>query len=140
MNQKNVVIQKLEENALRKTPIRKAVLELFIRNQGEALPSKDIEEALGNPDRITLYRTLKTFEQKGVIHQAVDGSGTVKYALCQDKCTHHEHHDNHAHFHCTACEKTTCLDSRVEQKFDTPSGFKVQQVHLVMEGICPDCS
>ena len=63
------VIQKLEQSNLRKTAIRKEVLQLFLKAKGNALSSRDIESQLENPDRITLYRTLRTFEEKGLIHR-----------------------------------------------------------------------
>jgi len=66
---------------LRKTNIRKEVLESFISSEGRALSHSQLELMLEDTDRVTLYRTLKTFEQKGIIHQAVDGSGIMKFAL-----------------------------------------------------------
>jgi Fur family ferric uptake transcriptional regulator len=138
MDQK--VIQILEGSELRKTNIRKEVLQLFIEQKGKALSSREIEESLDHPDRITLYRTLKTFEQSGVIHQAVDGSGTAKYALCSEDCDLHEHHDEHAHFHCLKCGKTVCLPGHFESQINLPEGYKVEHTHLVLEGECKECN
>ena len=134
------ILDKLEQSDLRKTAIRKEVLQLFLQHKGRALSSKEIEEALGQADRITLYRTLKTFEQSGVIHQAVDGTGTAKYALCLDDCTTHEHHDEHAHFHCLRCGKTICLEGPIEPKVKVPEGYRVHHAHLVLEGECAECA
>jgi Fur family ferric uptake transcriptional regulator len=134
------ILEKLEQSDLRKTAIRKEVLQLFLKNKGRALSSKEIEEALGQADRITLYRTLKTFEQSGVIHQAVDGTGTAKYALCLDDCSTHEHHDEHAHFHCLRCGKTICLEGNIEPKVKVPEGYRVHHAHLVLEGECAECA
>ncbi|MCB0641481.1 MAG: transcriptional repressor [Phaeodactylibacter sp.] len=133
------VLQKLDDLDLRKTPIRKEVLQLFLEQKGRAFSSKEIEMALDNPDRITLYRTLKVFEQNGVIHQAVDGSGTAKYALCDDDCSDQCHHDDHAHFHCLNCGKTVCLEGKIESTIKVPKNFQVEQTHLVLEGRCSDC-
>ena len=137
---KEEILQRLEESDLRKTAIRKEVLQLFLEQRGRALSSKEIEQSLDKPDRITLYRTLKAFEQNGVIHQAVDGSGTAKYALCEDNCSVHDHHDEHAHFHCLNCGKTICLEGKVDSQIKVPEGYKVRQAHLVLEGECRDCS
>lgn len=133
------VLQKLDELELRKTTIRKEVLQLFLDSKGRAFSSKEIEQELDNPDRITLYRTLKVFEQNGVIHQAVDGSGTAKYALCADDCTDENHHDDHAHFHCLNCGKTVCLESELQSTVKVPKGYRVEQIHLVLEGRCASC-
>jgi Fur family ferric uptake transcriptional regulator len=134
------VLKKLEQLDLRKTAIRKEVLQLFFKYKGRALGSREIEEALGHADRITLYRTLRTFEQSGVIHQAVDGTGAAKYALCLDDCTTHEHHDEHAHFHCTRCGRTICLEGKLDLKVKAPRGYRVHHAHLVLEGECADCA
>lgn len=140
MKMENEALKKLEKSDLRKTAIRVEVLQLFLTHKGRALSSKEIEEALDNPDRITLYRTLKAFEQSGVIHQAVDGTGTAKYALCPDKCTSHEHHDEHAHFHCLKCGKTICLEGKIDPQVKVPEGYRVSHAHLVLEGVCDECA
>ena len=133
-------LELLKAHQLRNTTMRRLVLELFLEAGHKALSSSDLESALENPDRITLYRTLKTFEQKGLVHQAIDGSGTTKYAFCQDHCTEHAHHDDHAHFHCSDCGKTICLEGNVQSNIQVPDGFKIQQKHFVLEGTCADCS
>lgn len=134
------IMEKLDKHDLRKTIIRKDVLKIFVQAEGKALSSKDIEQALENPDRITLYRTLRSFEEKGLIHQAVDGSGTSKYALCSEDCTVHEHQDDHAHFHCTKCEQTICLETGPRSPVNVPEGYIVRRSYLVLEGLCRRCA
>ena len=129
----------LKEHKLRKTEVRIQVLELFLRSE-EALSSNLIEKEFDKIDRITLYRTLKTFEQTGLIHRAIDGSDKIKYALCHQGCTTDHHHDNHAHFRCDDCGKTFCLDDIETPQLTIPKGFKVDTTHLVIEGQCEKCS
>jgi Fur family transcriptional regulator, ferric uptake regulator len=131
--------KRLEAHNLRKTAIRKEVLELFIESEGRALSNQDLEERLNNPDRITLYRTLKVFEDKGLIHLAVDRGGISKYALCSEGCDAHSHHDSHAHFHCQVCGKTICLEGDIRIEARPPRGYRVHQEKLVLEGECADC-
>lgn len=130
----------LDKHQLRKTIIRKEILKLFILSGSRAMSSSEIEKCLDDPDRITLYRTLKSFEEKGLIHQAIDTSGTTKYAYCQQDCTVHAHHDEHAHFHCISCDKTICLENPVTQKVTVPSGYQITSTHLVIEGKCVHCN
>ena len=136
----NEILKLLVKHNLRRTNIRKQVLQLFLNAKTKALASSDLEKALDNPDRITLYRTLRTFEKRGLIHQAVDGSGTMKYALCSETCTEKEHHDEHAHFHCYECGNTICLEEKVKPNINLPAGFEVKQAHLVLEGKCQNCA
>jgi Fur family ferric uptake transcriptional regulator len=123
---------------LRRTQFREQVLGIFLR-YNEALSQKDIEANLPEPDRITLYRTLKTFEERGLIHRAIDGSDRLKYALCGGHCTEHAHHDHHAHFHCNRCNRTFCIDEVSAPQLESPVGFKVESTHLIINGRCSSC-
>ena len=125
---------------LRNTAMRRQVLELFLKAGHKALSSSNLESALEKTDRITLYRTLKTFERNGIIHQAIDGSGVTKYALCHGQCSEHDHMDDHPHFHCKDCGKTICMEGKIKNNVKVPKGFIVQQKHFILEGTCSDCS
>ena len=129
----------LKANGLSKTEARIKVLELF-RNSANALSLQSIEAAIDKIDRITLYRTLKAFEAKGIIHKAVDGTNHPKYAMCEATCNEHNHQDNHAHFHCIHCEKTICLEDVPTPNIPSiPVGLKIQETNLILSGICTDC-
>lgn len=114
------------------------MLQLLLREE-TALSSHQLESNLHEADRITLYRTLRTFEQKGIVHQVVDGTNNPKYALCQNACDEHQHLDQHAHFHCVQCGKTICLNEAPQPDIQPPKGFVVQSSYLALQGFCPDC-
>lgn len=135
---KDQIVHLLKSNQLRQTQVRIDVLQTFL-NANQAYGQGDLEAQFPDTDRITLYRTLKTFEQKGIIHQAVDGSGKMKYALCKHDCSEGEHLDHHAHFHCTVCQKTTCLDGVVVPNIQLPKNYLLEQSHLVLSGRCEAC-
>ncbi len=129
----------LKNHNLRKTAIRKEVLSVFLQHD-EALSHADIEGYFEEIDRITLYRTLKTFEERGLIHRAIDGGDKAKYALCSEGCTTHHHADHHAHFHCDDCGKTFCLEGVEPPQVKPPEGFEVTDTQLVLRGHCEACS
>lgn len=129
----------LKRHSLRRTPMREQVLNIFIAANREAIAHPDLERLMPDADRITLYRTLKSFEEKGILHQVVDTGNAAKYALCHEACSEHQHHDHHAHFHCQDCGKTVCLDAVLPANIQTPPGFQVRQAHLVLEGLCAKC-
>ncbi|MEM9886087.1 MAG: transcriptional repressor [Bacteroidota bacterium] len=135
---KEKAVQLLKENGLRKTTVRLNVLLEFLQSK-QAYGQGDLEAKWEAIDRITLYRTLKTFEQKGIIHQAVDGSGKIKYALCKGDCSENQHHDHHAHFHCVACKKTICLEHISVPEVTVPANYQLHQSHLVLSGLCEVC-
>ena len=129
----------LKQHKLRKTPFRKQLLEVFIRFGERALSNAKLEMELKDFDRITLYRTLKTFEKSGIIHQAIDGSNENKYALCHSNCTEHKHHDNHAHFLCDNCGVTYCIENALTQGFILPKNYLLKSVHIALGGTCANC-
>ena len=72
----------LKGHNLKFTENRKVILEQFI-SADYALSYKDIDAMISQKlDKVTVYRTLKSFEENGIIHEVVDGSSQVKYALC----------------------------------------------------------
>ena len=58
----------LKSNQLSVTSGRRKILELFLHQDG-ALSHNDIEKKAGEKfDRVTVYRTLQAFLEKGLIH------------------------------------------------------------------------
>jgi Fur family ferric uptake transcriptional regulator len=121
------------------TESRRQILSLFMDNKGEALKHGDIEKHLDNLDRVTIYRTLQAFTEKGIIHSIPSSDGTTRYALCHGACTEGHHHDNHVHFFCRECEATQCLDHVEIPKVQLPKGFAADQIEMLISGICDQC-
>lgn len=136
----NAVSQRLlKDFRLRTTPSRQEILHLFLLKQ-YALSHGDIEKAINNSlDRVTVYRTLKTFLDKGLIHKVLDDEGSLKYALCKEACTTAGHHHNHVHFKCTACGQTNCLNVEIPP-VRLPKGYKPKELNILIQGICENCS
>jgi len=134
-----MILDILKKNQLSITDSRKKILALFLKSEG-ALAHADIEKNTGEIfDRVTVYRTLQTFVEKGIIHLIPTTDNSVLYALCKDKCEAGHHHDDHVHFICKACNKTICLDEVVVPKVRLPEGFTPYQSQMVVNGICGDC-
>jgi Fur family ferric uptake transcriptional regulator len=129
----------LKKNRLSITDSRMIVLSLFY-NQSDALAHADIERKAGTKiDRVTIYRTLQTFEEKGMIHTIPSSDNTVKYALCKEHCAHGHHHDNHVHFVCNKCCKTICLDDVLVPEVKLPKDFMPSESNMVVNGVCKNC-
>jgi Fur family transcriptional regulator, ferric uptake regulator len=129
----------LKKNQLSVTGSRKSILELFIGSNG-ALAHADIEKRTGEKfDRVTVYRTLQSFMEKGIIHTIPTSDNSIRYALCKDDCSEGHHHDNHVHFLCNECGKTICLDSVTVPDVKLPKGFKPLERQMIVNGICGDC-
>lgn len=129
----------LEEKQVRPTAMRLLIFKFLAKNK-LAVTLSDIELAFGNSDRTTLYRTIKTFEEKGIVHQIEDGTGVAKFALCEAGCNCEMDNDLHLHFHCTNCMETQCLTERKIPKINLPSGFTATDANLVVKGVCKKCN
>ncbi len=129
----------LKRNALSVTDSRKKILTLFLQSDG-ALAHADIEKKTGETlDRVTVYRTLQTFVDKGLIHVIPTVDNSILYALCKDNCEAGHHHDDHVHFVCDDCNKTICLDDVTVPIVKLPQGFKPHHAAMVVSGVCADC-
>ena len=131
--------QILRNHQLRTTESRSAILNLFLKNTF-ALSYSYIEKQIADSyDRVTVYRTLKTFLDKGVIHKVLDDEGSLKYALCSEPCSTEVHHHEHVHFKCQRCGQTNCLDEVTIPEVALPPGFKAREMNLLIQGICDKC-
>lgn len=129
----------LRENKLSITDTRVKMLEMFLQTQS-ALEHASFEKLNGQAfDRVTIYRTLQTFLDKGIVHKIPTTDTSVRYALCKSDCKEHEHHDHHVHFQCDNCGSTTCLDEIDVPNIDLPKGFAAKNVEVVVNGVCKDC-
>ena len=129
----------LRRNSLSVTESRKKILNLFLNVQG-ALAHGDIERKAGEKfDRVTVYRTLQTFVEKGIIHTIPTTDNSVRYALCKDNCIGGHHHDDHVHFICLQCGTTLCLEEVVVPEIKIRRGFSINEIEVVVKGICLDC-
>ena len=129
----------LKKNQLSVTEGRKKILELFLNSPG-ALAHADIEKNTDAAfDRVTVYRTLQTFVDKGIIHHIPTTDNSILYALCKDNCEEGHHHDNHVHFICENCNQTICLDEVTVPEVRLPKGFRPNHAEMVVKGLCGDC-
>lgn len=136
---KNEIPEILKRSQLSITDSRTKILELFHKANG-ALAHADIEKKTDLIyDRVTIYRTLQTFVEKGIIHTIPTADNSVRYALCKDDCTQGHHHDNHVHFICDDCSTTYCLDNINVPKISLPKGFTQNRADVIISGTCKNC-
>lgn len=128
----------LSQKAVRITPMRQLLLEHFLMHQ-KTLDLAELEETFPKADRTTIYRTLKTFEEKGILHAISHGAAAVKYALCQEYCSSEKHLDQHPHFHCQHCGEMTCLDQLLIPSVSIPEAYRIAEVNMIIKGTCPKC-
>jgi Fur family transcriptional regulator, ferric uptake regulator len=129
----------LRHNNLSVTDSRKKILNIFLTH-ASAIAHRDIEKKAGEKfDRVTVYRTLQTFVEKGIIHTIPTTDNSVRYALCRAECTDGHHHDDHVHFICLVCGNATCMEDVSVPGVELPRGYTKQAVEVVVKGICKNC-
>jgi Fur family ferric uptake transcriptional regulator len=129
----------LDNKSIRPTAMRILIYK-YMASKNAAVALTDIENAFEKAERTTLYRTLKTFEKKGIVHQIDDGTNISKFALCQPGCNCEIDQDLHLHFHCSHCDKTVCLTEHKIPHINLPKGYIAEDANLVIKGICDLCS
>lgn len=127
----------LNNRYIKPTAMRELVLKV-LTEQTTAISLAELEHKFEKADKVTLYRTLKTFEENKLIHSIDDGSGSVKYALCTETCQCNPQ-DLHVHFHCTKCQNTYCLNDVPVPSLDLPVYFTPASINIVVKGICANC-
>jgi len=130
--------EKLTSRNIKPTAMRELVLDILMV-QKMAISLSDLELNFHKSDKVTLYRTLKTFEEKKLIHSIDDGTGAVKYALCKEPCQCHPE-DLHVHFFCIKCHHTFCLSDIPIPSINLPVNFSIENINMVVKGVCAHCN
>jgi Fur family ferric uptake transcriptional regulator len=128
----------LKKHDLRVTDCRMDVLQIFLDKE-YALSSRELEATLSSYDRVTLYRTLTTFTEKGIVHHIPDDSGFARYGICHDTCSPSSHSHNHVHFKCEKCGNLSCITNYHVPAIDMP-GYQITERNLILSGVCSSCN
>jgi Fur family ferric uptake transcriptional regulator len=127
----------LREKGLKSTPLRIATLEILTNAEGP-LTAEETARRLEkiNFDRATLYRTLKTFCDSGLIQSIDLGEGFLRY---ERNCKLHHHHH---HIICTSCKEIEIVPFCIPHEFKrylSQKGYKYVNHRMDFTGICKNC-
>jgi Fur family transcriptional regulator, ferric uptake regulator len=133
----------LQQYNLKNTPVRVSVLEVLLGSR-VALSHNDITERLEGKDidKVTLYRTLNSFTEKGLTHKVPTEDRNWLYAIFDEDLLRPAADHYHAHFVCDKCDKIYCLPVEEHQNMQNSSykmGFKVVSSEVRLHGLCPVC-
>lgn len=130
--------ERLEKHGINPTAIRILVLK-SISGKKEIFSLLDLEAELETIDKSTLFRTLVLFQQNKVVHSIDDGSGSLKYSVCDEECDCTREW-LHVHFYCTKCKRAYCLRDIHIPPVDLPTEYVTDSISYVIKGLCPECS
>jgi Fe2+ or Zn2+ uptake regulation protein len=92
---------------------------------------RELVKQIPTLSKTTVYNTLKTFTEKGLLKALAIFDNEVRYDFNTDQ---------HIHFKCSKCGLVFDLDSSHE-KFneDFIEGHKILEYHINLKGICKNC-
>ena len=137
------IIDMLEQRDIKPTAIRILVLREMLQCDS-AFSLQSLEDRLESVDKSTIYRCITLFLTHHLVHAIDDGTGSLKYAVCDTAChcgEDGEHLDDlHAHFYCERCHRTYCLSRIHVPVVALPGNFEVHSINYVLKGLCPECN
>ena len=105
------------------------------------LTAKEVYEELRQGhklNRVTVYRILDLFAEKGVVSKISSGERSFCYCARFGRWL-----AGHCHFHCTRCGKVECIDKDFldldEEILKNRLALDVQHIELRLDGICTAC-
>jgi Fur family transcriptional regulator, ferric uptake regulator len=133
----------LKTSGLKVTEQRKIILQFLLDHHGPFTVEEMAQQMhKENFDLATLYRSMSTFEEVGLVEKRLFGDGLVRWEYRSHGACEHHHHGHHHHLMCQICKNIITLDIclpqdlfQVVEKYD----FKDLKHHLEFSGICPQC-
>lgn len=135
----NQLLRDLRRAGSRVTEPRRAVIEALVAAQGEHLTADDLAARVrrSHPDvhRATVYRTLDTLQELGVISHVHLGHGPS---------TFHVGERPHHHAVCVGCGAVVELPldvlDGVADRLRIEAGWELEHQHFALSARCPSCS
>ncbi len=114
------------------TPVRKRIM-TFLERKKRLLTAKDIMSFDRRLDKVTIYRTLESFRQAGLVKELFLATGEKAYEL-------NDPEDHHHHFRCEYCQEIYHLPCQFEhdlENWEHKTGFKFHNFDF--SGLCKKC-
>ena len=129
---------KIRENGLKVTPLRKALIKLFIDQDSHMTPEdtwfklKSKFKQCGLP---SVYRNLENLADCGILARIQQFDNKKHYGLCTSGKNRHHHH-----IVCISCGKVDTISECAIPGKKRIKGFRIIDHYLQVNGICEDCS
>ena len=130
----------METYGLRPTPARRAVLTVLERARDRQVTAQELHRtARSIQPRLglaTVYRTLGTLAEEGVVEVVSQEEGEAAYRLCSP--------GHHHHLVCNGCggviEIPTCDVGSVERALTRRYRFRIEEHAITFRGLCSECA
>ena len=134
----NEILGMLQRHGVKPTANR-IIIAGALAQASNPLSLSDLEVDIATIDKSSIFRTLATFKEHGLVHVIEDGSDSAKYELCHGTGDEHDS-DRHVHFYCERCNRTFCLSQVHVPQVQLPAGYLVRGVNSLVKGLCPHCA
>ena len=129
----------LQRADISKTPQRLAVLNILLKSTTPLNVScvRELLTGKNRIDRVTVYRILSLFKQRGIIREitSVGGVNFIEMATQENPV--------HPHFSCRSCGMLSCLEpltfSQAHQLISAKEDYSVDHIEINISGICSGC-
>jgi Fe2+ or Zn2+ uptake regulation protein len=129
----------LQNAGLSKTSQRIAVLNILLKAT-KPLNVSTIRQSLENKaniDKVTIYRILSLFRQRGIIREIASAGGANYFEMVTSE------KPLHPHFSCRNCGEFTCLEplsfTRASELILSKDDYSIDQIEINISGLCNDC-
>lgn len=140
MKNKEKIEKILKENGFKNTETRFLLLDLLLSSKKTHNVKKIVEKLCHkNIDNVTIYRTLESFTEKGIIRKVEMGTREAQYEMVDEQ-------DDHHHIVCLKCKKTEDFTGCEAQKLvskilEKNKNFKNISHHSFdLFGVCNNCT
>ena len=134
------LITKLKEHHVHLTQNRIAVFKLLTETKTALSVAVIMKQSEMLLDRISVYRALRYFLQKGIVEVVPNNKGNARYILASPNKAVVKNRDTKcAYFVCSCCQHTEIIVEPVNIKPDLLTKHQVSKYSLILEGLCSNC-
>jgi Fur family ferric uptake transcriptional regulator len=129
----------LQRADISKTPQRLAVLNILLKSTTPLNVScvRELLTGKNRIDRVTVYRILSLFKQRGIIREITSTGGVNFIEMATQE------NPVHPHFSCRSCGMLSCLEpltfSQSHQLISAKEDYSVDHIDITISGICSGC-
>lgn len=123
-------ISKLRESGAKLTTPRKLLIEI-LSTMSRPLTLKEIHSQCHEVDFTSVYRSMKLFEEVGIVEEIIFADKKVRYKIISNI---HRHH-----IICSECGKINELPICLLSEIKKLTNYKITKHTLEFMGLCPDC-
>ena len=133
----------LEQNILKKAELKttkkRQMLLFLMQKHARPMTAEELHELANNilPMNVsTVYRTLNTLTDKGILTRSIRQDGKAYYSLPKK--------DHYHRLVCDLCGKVIPIDhcplGELEETLQAKTGFRITGHALEFTGLCPECA